>query len=291
MKKFLAFFAAFLLCTGAFAQTDTLKILAIGNSFSDDGMEYIPDLLEAAGIHNVVLGRLYIGGCSLERHCIEYDQNLRDYLYYHSGSDNKWKKYTNAGILYGITRDDWDIITIQQVSGHSGLWESFEPHLGRLIEIIHKHCKNPDVEIVWHETWPYARTSGHHDFKRYGKDQKTMYDGIVSCVKKVLETTEIERFIPGGAAINDIRASYLNDFKDLTRDGFHQNRIEGRYTLACTWFETLIAPFEGVSVLGNPCRLERTEFGLTDKAARRCQKAAVNALKHPYAKYKTPKKN
>lgn len=50
---------------------DTLRILAVGNSFSDDGTEYLPELLEAAGIHNVIVARLYIGGCSLERHCEE----------------------------------------------------------------------------------------------------------------------------------------------------------------------------------------------------------------------------
>ena len=46
---------------------DTLRILAVGNSFSDDGTEYLPGLLEAAGIHNVIVARLYIGGCTLER--------------------------------------------------------------------------------------------------------------------------------------------------------------------------------------------------------------------------------
>ena len=43
-------------------QPDTLRILGIGNSFTDDGMMYLPELLEAAGIRNVVLGRLYIPG-------------------------------------------------------------------------------------------------------------------------------------------------------------------------------------------------------------------------------------
>ena len=56
-------------------QPDTLRILGIGNSFTDDGMMYLPELLEAAGIRNVVLGRLYIAGCSLERHCREYAGN------------------------------------------------------------------------------------------------------------------------------------------------------------------------------------------------------------------------
>ncbi|MDR1523921.1 MAG: DUF4886 domain-containing protein, partial [Tannerella sp.] len=46
----------------------SLKILGIGNSFTDDGMQYLPDLLEGAGIENVTLGKLSLGGCSLERH-------------------------------------------------------------------------------------------------------------------------------------------------------------------------------------------------------------------------------
>ena len=59
---------------------DTLRILAVGNSFSDDGTEYLPALLEGAGIHNVIVARLYIGGCSLERHCKEYADNTPDYV-------------------------------------------------------------------------------------------------------------------------------------------------------------------------------------------------------------------
>ena len=51
---------------------DTLRILGVGNSFTDDGMMYLPELLEAAGIRNVVLGRLYYPGCSLRQHC-EFD--------------------------------------------------------------------------------------------------------------------------------------------------------------------------------------------------------------------------
>ena len=35
--------------------TNSLKVLALGNSFTDDGMMYLPEVLEAAGIENVVL--------------------------------------------------------------------------------------------------------------------------------------------------------------------------------------------------------------------------------------------
>ncbi len=78
MKRILCIATAILVSAGLKAQPannplpsnpDTLRILAIGNSFSDDGTEYLPGLLEAAGIHNVIVARLYIGGCTLQRHC------------------------------------------------------------------------------------------------------------------------------------------------------------------------------------------------------------------------------
>ncbi len=65
---------------------DTLRILGVGNSFTDDGMMYLPELLEAAGIRNVVLGRLYYPGCSLRQHC-EFDAaDAPKYTYYKSGA-------------------------------------------------------------------------------------------------------------------------------------------------------------------------------------------------------------
>ena len=93
---------------------DTLKILAIGNSFSDDGTQHLPALLEGAGIHNVIVARLYIGGCTLERHCQEYEafkeKGLRSYIYYKS-TDNEWVTVSkNATILDGL-KDEFLILS------------------------------------------------------------------------------------------------------------------------------------------------------------------------------------
>lgn len=46
----------------------SLKILAIGNSFSEDAVEYAWDIANSLGIQNVMIGHLYIGGCSLDMH-------------------------------------------------------------------------------------------------------------------------------------------------------------------------------------------------------------------------------
>ena len=63
-----------LLAGGVYAQQKTVRILAIGNSFSQDAVEqYLHELAEAEGI-STIIGNMFIGGCSLERHV----KNARD---------------------------------------------------------------------------------------------------------------------------------------------------------------------------------------------------------------------
>ena len=45
-----------------------MKILAIGNSFSTDCMQYLYDIARSGGVEEIVLGNLYYGGCSLAQH-------------------------------------------------------------------------------------------------------------------------------------------------------------------------------------------------------------------------------
>ena len=293
----LLFSLIFCLCLGAQerfvnyplpSEPDTLKILAVGNSFSDDGTEYLPGLLEAAGIRNVIVARLYIGGCTLERHCREYDEGLRNYIYYKSTA-NRWETVSrNAGLLDGLKDEDWDIITVQEASGFSGTYENYEKWLPQLINIIRKEAINPHAAIVWHETWAYATNSDHEHFKFYGCDQQQMYSAIRECVGKASSEFNLPVVIPSGDAIQAARATRLNnsgavpsDCKvyDLTRDGYHLTRQHGRYIAACTWFEALIRPVFGKSVLGNGYTLRDTEYSITEKDARLCQKCAVQAVK------------
>ena len=147
MKRILCIATAILVSAGLKAQPannplpsnpDTLRILAIGNSFSDDGTEYLPGLLEAAGIHNVIVARLYIGGCTLQRHCKEYESAGKDYIYYKS-TKNVWETVSKeATILDGLKDEPWDIVTLQQASGYSGKYDSFVPWLPKLIDIVRK---------------------------------------------------------------------------------------------------------------------------------------------------------
>ena len=63
MKKILSLLAAVFVSTiFCLAQNDTIKILAIGNSFSDDAIEdHLHGLAKTEGL-TIVIGNIYKGG-------------------------------------------------------------------------------------------------------------------------------------------------------------------------------------------------------------------------------------
>ena len=277
---------SFTLATQATAQTKddgTLRILAIGNSFSDDGTEYLPALLENLGVENVEVARLYVGGCTLEKHMKFYDNNEAAYKFYQSkAGENKWvENAEKVTMQYALALGEWDIITMQQASGFSGQYDSYTPHLGRLIEAVKK--AQPQAELVWHMTWSYSSDSDHRYFKHYDNDQQKMNNAIDACLNTLLaEFDEFERIIPSGTVVKSLRKSAINNYpKDLTRDGYHMGHGAGRYALACTWYEALVEPYTGKSMMNNTLRVCGGLVSVTDIVALYCQKAAKKAVKHP----------
>ena len=263
---------------------ETLRILAIGNSFSDDGMEHLPAILEDMGIENVELARLYVGGCTLERHYNFYNNEEAAYLFYHSkAGENKWVKADEKVTMqYALAMGEWDIITLQQASGVSGLYNSYVPYLEQLIAIVSK--AQPQAELVWHMTWSYSTDSNHGEFPNYDRDQMKMYNAITECVHRLLKDYKaIDKIIPSGTAIQSLRQSEVNNSpKDFTRDGYHMDFGAGRYALACTWYESIVKPYTKRSMMGNGVRLELGDIKVTDYTAPYCQKAAKRAVKRPF---------
>lgn len=83
-KLFLAVaaFAAMSVTAGAresLASKDTVRILSIGNSFSVDAVEQnLWDLGHEDG-RVLIIGNMYIGGCSLARHLRNIKGDIADY--------------------------------------------------------------------------------------------------------------------------------------------------------------------------------------------------------------------
>ncbi len=214
--------------------TKKISILAIGNSFSVDAMEYLWNILKDGGVNTVVLGNMYIGGCTLQTHYSNMRIDGKSYTYYKNTS-GAWSTRKNVSISEALKEEEWDIITVQQASGSSGVESSYS----MLPDVIsYLEANKPNAKLLWHMTWAYQQNSTHSSFPTYGKDQTTMYNAIVSSVNaKVLTQKKIMGVIPSGTAIQNLRSSYVGD--TVTRDGYHLSYDFGRYTAALTWFSYL----------------------------------------------------
>ena len=232
---------SFTLATQATAQTKddgTLRILAIGNSFSVDAMKnHLYDVLKSADYDQVILGNLYVGGCSLDQHW-GYISNKSGSYEYHKNDDNgKWVVTEGTQALTALQDETWDIITVQQVSSNSGMPETYG-NLQNIVNWVNQYKTNPNAKVLWHMTWAYQQDSTHEAFPNYNRDQMTMYNAIVNTVQNtVLNTEGIDGVIPAGTAIQNLRNTTLGD--TLTADGYHLNDLHGDYTASLTWYAAI----------------------------------------------------
>lgn len=271
-KSVLSIFLALFCIQNAFAgQGDTLRVLAIGNSFSQDAVEqHLREIAEAQG-KVIYIGNMYIGGCSLSRHWWNVLRNAHDYRLGYIGDDGKLQYQKDFSIEQVLRKFKWDVISFQQNSGHSGIEMTYEPYLTKLLEYVRNHTR-PGVRFMFHQTWAYEQTSTHQDFVFYHYKQSEMYEAIMKCSRKVCEKHRLE-VIPCGTAIQNLRKSFIGD--RVTRDGYHLNTGFGRYTAAATWFAVLFAE----TVSGNSYCPE----GLTREQLEAAQNAADAAVAEPYS--------
>ncbi|MDR1525731.1 MAG: DUF4886 domain-containing protein, partial [Tannerella sp.] len=134
------------------------------------------------------------------------------------------------------------------------------------------------VCLGWQMTWAYGSASTHAGFANYDRNRDTMYFRIADAVKTMIADTGIDIIIPSATAIRNLRSTSVNNPPlDLTRDGYHIDLGAGRYTLACTWFQALIAPCLGTTVVGNPFKTDNGNVPVTGDNILLCQKAAQYA--------------
>lgn len=246
------------------ADDGSIRILAIGNSFSEDALEeHLYGLFNAAGIP-VTIGNLYIGAGALYNHEHNIRQNEGAYSY--RKINREGEKTTTAGysIHRALANENWTHISFQQVSDSSGLYETWEKSLPFVYDYVMPRAKNPEVQFLLHQTWAYAQSSTHAGFVNYNNDQITMYEAIIDAVNRAKELVEIDLIVPTGTALQNVRTSIVGD--NVTRDGYHLDPNIGKYTAACVWFETIT----GQSVIGNayaPTSMSAYEAEIAQHAA------------------------
>lgn len=253
------------------SKDSVIKILAIGNSFSDDALEHYLYGLAKAGGYRVIIGNLYIGGAPLDLHVKNALEDKDVYEYRKVNVDGSKQKLPKMSISKALADENWNYISFQQASPKSGVFETYVEPLPTLFKYVKERAKNPNVKYVWHQTWAYAQNSTHNGFVTYNKDQIRMYNAIAEASSKVKNLVPINMVVPAGTAIQNARTK-LGDV--MTRDGYHLELNVGRYTASCTWYEAIFKQ----NVVGNLYKPEK----VSGADALIAQKAAHKAIKKPY---------
>lgn len=200
-----------------------IKILSFGNSFSVNTYKYLHPILTAYGVENVTLGNLYQPSCTLETTYNFLSGNGVYASYYKYDTTGARTETKNYDAMTALTEENWDIITMQQASGFSGVPVRYTPYLDQIVEIIKENRTVKEGLLMWHMTWAYQANYVNDTYdKYYDGDQKTMFRDITTTVKSMIVKNEnFSMVIPAGTAIQNARTSSLGDV--MTKDGFHLN--------------------------------------------------------------------
>ncbi len=210
-----------------------MKVLSIGNSFSQDAHKWLHKLALKNGCE-METANLYIGGCNLEMHWNNYLENKADYSWEQNGNRGE----RNISLNEALEIDSWDVVTIQQSSPLSGRPQSYFPFLQNIATVVRE--KQPQAKIYFAQTWSYEIDRDSADFDAYNRDQLEMYRRILDSSEMASKVIDAP-IIPVGRVIQKIRETlpefdYKNGGMSLNRDGFHLTLDYGRFAAAATWF-------------------------------------------------------
>ena len=207
-----------------------MKILAIGNSYTEDSFTHLLKVLESQGKKDYHICFLYIGGSQIDLHYknILEDNNTYDLF---DGKNGEYEKINNYSIKDAMKLDDFDIITIQQQSARSGQKDTFK-NLDNLLDQIDK-LKKEDSKVLFIRTWAYPAFSTFEEFDWYDRDCQKMNEAIEKVIDTIIRPNKrIEGIVPIGNVIYKAKEYFMDE--DLYRDDLHLSYDEGRYIAACT---------------------------------------------------------
>lgn len=239
------------------------KVLVIGNSFSDDGVEsYLHDMARSTG-KPLVIGNLFRGGAPLDFHLKNATTNNKIYSYRKTTIDGIKSNTNKTSILEALKDENWDYICFQQASVTSGNWATVEESLPQLYEYVAENYPVSTVRYLYHQTWAYAQNSTTGNFDKYDRDQSIMFEQISSVSQRIGDLIPLYKVIPSGTAIQNGRTTYVGD--NFTREGYHLDLAFGRYTAASTWYQTLFSDINKVDY--KPSHLSADQIALAKEAA------------------------
>lgn len=250
MKKLVCFLFVFILTFSSFAafgvsaeEKQPLKVLAIGNSYSNNTTEYVSKIAESMG-YDIEATSLYYPGCSLKQHVTKYENDIADYVLFVNGKTD-WKYLT---LKEALESKQYDIITLQDsppAVSFTSFYTEEEPTLTKLYGYVKLH--QPNAQIMMHETWAYCVETirGGGDYTQvYYESNAAMQEVLTENYRKAAELLGGIKVIQFGKAVNLAVDEFGFSESISDRDAVYNDTIShlnktGSYLASCVWVETL----------------------------------------------------
>lgn len=204
-----------------------MKILSIGNSFSQDSQRYLHRLAKHNGVAMKTVN-LFIPGCPLKTHYINVLDDNVAYNFEFNGEPTG----IQVSIRQALVSDNWDVVTLQQASTSSGKYETYSPYIQTVAEYVRKYC--PHAKLYIHQTWAYEE--GSEPLKNWTQfaSAEEMYSAIIDAYAKAANAVQADGIIPCGEAM---MAALKLGAEKVHRDCYHASLGMGRYMLALCWYK------------------------------------------------------
>lgn len=239
-------------------KNDTLRILDIGNSYTEDYTYLLPLISDNLGddmrkvcYYNLVRASgsfkswydCYYGKDNKKYYCQkvlgDVDQNV---------PTGDFEPYDSEPFRQVLSKQ-WDLIIIHPVSNYStdyAAWQTTSAggYLNELLALITE--LQPKAHFAFVLTHSYE-----HDYQ--GNKEHSTYLRwlhIADAAQRLMADYPLFQYlIPYGTAIENLRATSANNEYDLTRDGTHLGRGLARYAAALAVYQTIFYPRTGHSIM------------------------------------------
>lgn len=206
-----------------------MKVLSIGNSFSEDAQRYLHGIAMADGF-DLYCVNLCIGGCPLSYHAENIRTGEQRYVFQENGVITE----RLMSLREGLSLEEWDVVTIQQVSINSFKEETYYPHIIELADFIRRLA--PKAKLLIQQTWAYEQDS-ERIIEVWGNGNASeMLCAIKKAYTRAKNEINADGIIPSG----ELFAKMIeNGVSKIHRDTFHASWGLGRYALGLLWYRSL----------------------------------------------------
>lgn len=245
---------------------DSLKVLTIGNSFSENTSVYASEIARSNG-KDLTFGYLKFPSCTIEMHYTAAVENRAvfkfDVTFPDGTHDTAAQKAAassfddvdggGATVEYALNYCDWDVIVFQQESSSSRYASTFEK-LGDLIAYV--QAKAPNARLAIHEVW------------RWGDWNADQFALIQANTRAAAAQYQLE-YIPTGTAFEYARTALGSDTIVNDNDGHHQHaNAYGQYIAGSCYVAALFGvPVSEDTFTSHPYVNDNRQVAVLTKAA------------------------